>query len=85
MMVRLVWTMDTVTTLQAMEGMFRQIQGVPFKVTIDNPKCIALEASDYEPLLNPAVERFASHYGVVIECLPPADPEKKGLDSYCTS
>ncbi len=78
MMVRLVWTMDTVTTLQAMEGMFRQIQGVPFKVTIDNPKCIALEASDYEPLLNPAVERFASHYGVVIECLPPADPEKKG-------
>jgi transposase len=78
MMVRLVWRMDTVTTLQAIEGMFRQMQGVPFKVTIDNPKCIALEASDYEPLLSPAVERFASHYGVVIECLPPREPEKKG-------
>jgi transposase len=78
LLVRLVWTMDVVTTLQAMEGMFRQIGGVPFKVTIDNPKCIAWEASDYEPLLNPAVERFASHYGVVIECLPPADPAKKG-------
>ena len=78
MMVRLVWTMDTVTTLQAIESMFRQIGGVPRKVTIDNPKCIALEASDYEPLLSPAVERFGSHYGVLVECLPPADPKKKG-------
>ena len=29
-------------------------------------------------MLNPAYERFAAHYGVAIECLPPADPEKKG-------
>ena len=78
MMIRLVWTMDTVTTLQTLEGMFRQIGGIPFKVTIDNPKCMALEASRYEPLLNPAAERFAAHYGFVIECLPPADPQKKG-------
>jgi len=78
MMVRLVWRMETVTTLQAIESMFRQMGGVPFKVTIDNPKCFALEASDYEPLLSPAVERFGSHYGVLIECLPPGDPEKKG-------
>lgn len=78
LMVRLVWTMDTVVTLRAIESMFRQIGGTPFKVTIDNPKCIALEASDYEPLLNPAVERFAAHYGVLVECLPPADPAKKG-------
>lgn len=78
MLVRLVWTMDTTTTLQAIEGMLRTLGGVPCKVTIDNPKCIALEASKYEPLLNPAVERFASHYGVLFECLPPADPQKKG-------
>jgi transposase len=78
LMVRLVWTMDTATTLHTLEGMFRQIGGVPFKVTIDNPKCMALEASKYEPLLNPAAERFAAHYGVLIECLPPGDPEKKG-------
>lgn len=78
MMVRLVWTMDTLTTFKALEGMFRQIGGVPFKVTIDNPKCMALEASKYEPLLNPAAERFAAHYGTLIECLPPADPQKKG-------
>ena len=34
--------------------------------------------SRYEPLLNPATERFAGHYGTVIEALPPGDPEKKG-------
>lgn len=78
MMVRLVWTMDTMTTLRTIEEMFREIGGVPFKLTIDNPKCMALEASKYEPLLNPAAERFAAHYGTLIECLPPADPQKKG-------
>jgi len=78
LVVRLVWTIDILTTLQAIESMFREVGGVPFKITIDNPKCISLEASDYEPLLNPALERFASHYGVLIEALPPADPEKKG-------
>ena len=78
LMVRLVWTMDTVTTLKAIESMFREIGGVPARVTMDNPKCISLEASNYEPLLNPAVERFASHYGLIFECLPPADPQKKG-------
>lgn len=87
LMVRLVWTMDAATPLEALEGMFRTMKGVPFKVTIDNPKCVALEASDYEPVLNPAVERFAAHYGVVVECLPPGDPQKKGKVerpmSYC--
>jgi Integrase core domain len=78
LMVRLVWTNETRVTLQAMESMFQEIGGVPERVTSDNPKCFALEASRYEPLLNPALERMAAHYGTRIECLPPADPEKKG-------
>lgn len=78
MMVRLVWTNDTTTTLNAIESMFQELGGVPFKLTLDNPKCFALSASKYEPLLNPALERFASHFGVIIECLPPRAPEKKG-------
>lgn len=78
LMARLVWTMDVETTLMVLESMLREIAGVPTKITIDNPKCIALEASLYEPLLNPAAERFAAHYGLVIEALPPADPQKKG-------
>lgn len=78
MMVRLVWRMDVETTLAAMESMFRELGGVTSRITIDNPKCITLEASRYEPLLNPAAERFAAHYGFLIEALPPADPQKKG-------
>jgi Integrase core domain len=78
MMVRLVWSNETSLTLESLENMLREIGGTPGRVTSDNPKCFALEASDYEPLLNPAFERFAAHYGMRIECLPPSDPEKKG-------
>lgn len=78
LVLRLVWKIDTETTLRALESMLREIGGVPARLTIDNPKCIAIEASRYEPLLNPAMERFAAHYGVLVEALPPGDPEKKG-------
>lgn len=78
LLVRLVWRFDVETTLKAIESMLRELGGVPFKITVDNPKCIALKASFYEPLLNPLVERFAAHYGVIFECLPPRDPQKKG-------
>ena len=78
LLVRLVWRIDVATTLQAIESMFRELGGVTARLTTDNPKCIALEASKYEAVLNPAAERFASHYGVLIEALPPRSPEKKG-------
>jgi hypothetical protein len=78
MMVRLVWSYDVPTTLVALEDMFRELGGVPKRIISDNPKCFALEASKYEPLLNPIYERFAAHYGTTIECLPPASPELKG-------
>lgn len=78
MMVRLVWDNKLTTTLNALEGMFNEMGGVPQKLTSDNPKCFATEASEYEPILNAGFERFCAHYGVVAELLPPADPEKKG-------
>ena len=78
MMVRLVWTHDVSTTLGILEDMIRELGGVPKKIVSDNPKCFALEASKYEPLLNPVYERFAAHYGALIECLPPRTPELKG-------
>jgi hypothetical protein len=58
--------------------MLKELGGVPRKIISDNPKCFCLEASQYEPLLNPVYERFASHYGLLIECLPPRSPELKG-------
>lgn len=78
MMVRLVWSNDLKSTLEALESMFSEMGGVPLRLTSDNPKCFCIEASRYEPVLNPALERFASHYGTQMECLPPADPQKKG-------
>jgi len=78
MSVRLVWTNDVPTTIAAIESMFKEIGGVPQRLTSDNPKCFALEASRFEPLLNPALERFSSHYATILECLPPRDPQKKG-------
>ncbi len=77
-MVRLVWSNQTQITLQAIEHMLQEMGGAPFKITSDNPKCFSIEASDYEPLLNPCFERFAAYYQIIIECLPPAGPEKKG-------
>ena len=78
MLVRLVWTNDVPTTLGALEEMIQELGGVPYRITSDNPKCFVLKADKYEPLLNPAYERFASHYGAQIECLPPRSPELKG-------
>ncbi len=78
MVVRLMTTCDTENTLANLAAILNDLGGVPLRTTSDNPKVFALMASEYEPLLNPIYERFANHYGTVIECLPPADPEKKG-------
>lgn len=78
MMVRLVWDFKTETTLNVLEDMFNELGGTPARLISDNPKCFSIEASKYEPLLNPAFERFCDHYHTIPEILPPGDPEKKG-------
>lgn len=78
MAVRLVWSNSVEETMAAIESIFNELGGVPLRITSDNPKCFVTTASKYEAILNPAMERFASYYGVVLECLPPYDPEKKG-------
>lgn len=78
MAVRLVWDNKTETTLKAIESIMNELGGVPKKIISDNPKCFSLEASQYEPLLNPAFVRFCEHYNIIPEILPPYSPEKKG-------
>lgn len=78
LVVRLVWSMTTETTLAVLEDMFREIGGIPERVTTDNPKCFSLNADPFQPVLNPVFELFAHHNGFVIEALPAAAPEKKG-------
>ncbi len=75
---RLMTSCDLEHTLSALSELYEDIGGVPRRTTADNPKVFALKADRYEPLLNPAFERFAGYYGTLIECLPPRDPQKKG-------
>lgn len=75
---RVVEKLDYTTTIEILISMLEELGGVPRKITTDNPKVFVRTASDYEPLINPAFERFASAYGFIVEALPPASPSMKG-------
>ena len=75
---RVVEKLDFTTTVNVLISMLEELGGVPRKVTSDNPRVFVKEADEFEPLLNPAFERFASHYGFTVEALPPRSPELKG-------
>lgn len=77
-LIRVVECLDFKTSMAALQSMLQELGGVPRKVTSDNPKVFTITASDHEPTLNLGYERFASHYGFIIEALPPADPALKG-------
>ena len=78
MMIKFVWTNSVEVTMNTIEEMYRELGGVPRKIVSDNPKCFATEASLYEPVINVVMERFASHYNIIFELLPPRRPELKG-------
>ena len=78
MVVKVMTTCDQAHTLSALREMYECLGGVPKRTTSDNPKVFATKADKYEAVLHPVYERFAAHYGTLIECLPPSDPQKKG-------
>lgn len=65
-------------TLEALQSTLEELEGVPRKITSDNPKALSLKADKYEPLLNPAYELWGAYYSLLIECLPPRAPQLKG-------
>lgn len=75
---RVMTVCDQQHTLCALAEMYEAIGGVPKRTTSDNPKVFALKADRYEPVIHPIYERFANHYGTVIECLTPRTPQQKG-------
>jgi transposase len=77
-MARVVERLDFETTIEVLISMFDELGGVPRKVTSDNPRVFVNQSSLYEPSVNPAFERFASHYGFIVEALPPGEPSMKG-------
>ena len=57
---------------------FEWFNGVPKKITIDNPKCAITKACYYEPVVQRSYAECAEGYGFIISACPPRDPKKKG-------
>ncbi len=76
-MVRVVGSLNFSTTIEVLQSMFKELGGVPRKVTSDNPKVFVTNAFNYEADCNPGYERFAAHCGFTSEALPPLSPAKK--------
>jgi len=78
MVVRVVTSLVQAAVLQALSEMYDELGGVPWRTTSDNPKVFTLHAHRHEPLIHPVYERFAGHYGTLVDCLPPSTPKLKG-------
>lgn len=57
---------------------FEWFNGVPAKLTIDNPKCAITRACYYEPQAQRSYGELALGYGFKISACAPRDPKKKG-------
>jgi transposase len=69
---------DVMTWLGCHRRAFEWFNGVPFKVTIDNPKCAITKACYYDPIAQRSYAEYAEGYGFIIAPCPPRDPQKKG-------
>ena len=64
---------------------FRRLGGVTRVVVLDNLREGVLKPDIYDPTLNPLYRDTLSHYGTVPLPCRVADPDRKALNSYCTS
>ena len=62
---------------------FEWFNGVPRRLTIDNPKCAITRACYHDPQVQRAYAECAEGYGFKIEPCPVRDPKKKSHASYC--
>lgn len=64
--------------VRALENAFWHFGGVTKTLVIDNLRAAVTKADWFEPELNPKVESFCQHYGVVILPTRPRTPRHKG-------
>jgi transposase len=64
--------------LRALENAFRSFGGVPKVLVIDQLRAAVKNPDWFDPELNPKVEAFCRHYGVVILPTRPYTPRHKG-------
>jgi transposase len=64
--------------LGCLENAFWHFGGVPKVLVIDNLRAAVTKADWYEPELNPKIQSFCDHYGLVIRPTKPYTPRHKG-------
>ena len=67
------------------ERAFRRLGGVSRVIVLDNLREGVLTPDIYDPTINPLYRDVLHHYKVVPLPCRVADPDRKGLNSYCTS
>ena len=73
-----VYRQTTENFIRALENAFWYFGGIPRTLVIDNLRAAVKKADWYEPELNPKMESFCEHYGVVILPAKPYMPRHKG-------
>jgi len=73
-----VYQQTTDNFLLCLENAFWSFGGVPERVVLDNLKAAVTKADWFDPELNPKVQSFAAHYGVVLLPTRPRTPRHKG-------
>jgi transposase len=81
----LVFHSSTQTWAQLHEQAFRRLGGSVRVVVLDNLGEGVLQPDLYDPALNPLYRDVLAHYGAVALACRVGDPDRKGLNSYCTS
>jgi transposase len=64
--------------LGCLENAFWHFGGLPKVLVIDNLRAAVTKADWYEPELNPKIQSFCDHYGLVIRPTKPYTPRHKG-------
>jgi transposase len=73
-----VYRQTTEAFLSCLENAFREFNGVPKTLVIDNLRAAVKQADWFDPELNRRLEAFCEHYGVVILPTRPRMPRHKG-------
>ena len=73
-----VYRQTTEDLIRCLENAFWHFGGVPKTIVPDNLKAAVIKADWYDPELNPKLQDFCEHYGVVLLPTKPRTPRHKG-------
>ena len=73
-----VWRQTTENFIRCIENAFRHFGGVPQTLVLDNLRAAVSQADWFDPEINPKVQSFCEHYGIVPLPTKPYTPRHKG-------